>query len=197
MKGIHITTSTDYSTGPGPRVVITIDCENIPEDYWTDEMQEELVKDAKLAFAEMAKFNSNDLSIVLVNHKFKPAYDDYSSDGYNIDLSEILDPLDHEFHMKTVWVHTDNDFSDIYSYMHDDFSDYYCKAEKYIVCGKYDSDNSEITVQGEQCEFPVKALYRKSFNQKIWKINKNSARVVTSKIYPFYNIWKNRAYGNN
>ena len=191
MKGIHITTSTDYSTGPGPRVVMTIDCENIPEDYWTDEMQEELVKDAKLAFAEIAKFNSNDLSIILVNHKFKPAYDDYSSDGYNIDLSEILDPLDHEFHMKTVWVHTDNDFSDIYSYMHDDFSDYYCKAEKYIVCGKYDSDNSEITVQGEQCEFPVKALYRKSFNQKIWKINKNSARDVTAKIDSFYNIWKN------
>ena len=192
MKGIRITTSTDYLTGPGPRVVMTIDCENIPEDYWTDEMQEELVKDAKLAFAEMAKFNSNDLSIILVNHKLKPAYDDYSSDGYNIYLSEILDPLDHEFHMKTVWVHTDNDFSDIYSYMHDDFSDYYCKAEKYIVCGKYDPDNSEITVQGEHCEFPLTPLYRKSFNQKIWKVNGNSARDITAKIDPFYNIWKNQ-----
>ena len=117
MKGIHITTSTDYSTGPGPRVVLTIDCENIPENYWCVEMQEELVKDAKSAFAEMAKFNSNDLSIVLVNHKLEHAEDEYSIDRYNIDLSEILDPLDHEFHMKTVWVHTDNDFSDIYSFI--------------------------------------------------------------------------------
>jgi hypothetical protein len=192
MEGIHITTNTDYSTGPGPRVVMTIDCENIPENYWAVEMQEELVKDAKLAFAEMTKFNSNDLSIVLVNHKLETSEDEYSSDRFNIDLSEILAPLDNEFHMKTVWVHTENDFSDIYSYMHGDFSNYYCKAEKYVVCGKYDPDNSEINVQGEQCEFPVKALYRKSFNQKIWKINKNSARDVTAKIDHFYNIWKNQ-----
>ena len=197
MKGIHITTSTDYSTGPGPRVVMTIDCENIPENYWWNEMKQELVEDAKSAFAEIAKFNSTDLSIILVNHKLKPSDDEYSSDGYNIDLSEILDPLYNEFHMKTVWVHTENDFSDIYSYMHSDFSSYYCKAEKYVVCGKYDPDNSEINVQGEHCEFPVKPIYRKSFNQKIWKISINSARDVTSKIDPFYNIWKNRAYGNN
>ena len=43
MKGIHITTSTDYTTGPGPRVVMTIDCENIPENYWCVEMKEELL----------------------------------------------------------------------------------------------------------------------------------------------------------
>ena len=192
MEGIHITTNTDYSTGPGPRVVMTIDCENIPENYWWNEMKQELVEDAKLAFSEIAKFNSNDLSIILVNHKLEQADDEYSFDRYNIDLSEILDPLYNEFHMKTVWVHTDNDFSDIYSYMHGDLNGYYCKAEKYVVCGKYDPDNSEINVQGEQCEFPVKALYRKSFNQKIWKINGNSARDVTAKIDPFYNIWKNQ-----
>ena len=192
MKGIHITTSTDYSTGPGPRVVMTIDCENVPDNYWAVEMQEELVKDAKLAFAEMAKFNSNDLSIVLVNHKLEQAEDEYSFDRYNIDLSEILNPLDNEFHMKTVWIHTLNDFTDIYPYIEHDLNGYYCKAEKYVVCGKYNPDNSEINVQGEQCEFPVKALYRKSFNQKIWKINGNSARDVTSKIDPFYNIWKNQ-----
>ena len=192
MEGIHITTNTDYSTGPGPRVVMTIDCENIPENYWWNEMKQELVEDAKLAFSEIAKFNSNDLSIILVNHKLEQADDEYSFDRYNIDLSEILDPLYNEFHMKTVWVHTDNDFSDIYSYMHGDLNGYYCKAEKYVVCGKYDPDNSEINVQGEQCEFPVKALYRKSFNQKIWKINGNSARDVTAKIDHFYNIWKNQ-----
>ena len=192
MKGIHITTSTDYSTGPGPRVVMTIDCENVPDNYWAVEMQEELVKDAKLAFAEMSKFNSNDLSIVLVNHKLEQAEDEYSFDRYNIDLSEILNPLDNEFHMKTVWIHTLNDFTDIYPYIEHDLNGYYCKAEKYVVCGKYDPDNSEINVQGEQCEFPIKALYRKSFNQKIWKINGNTARDVTAKIDHFYNIWKNQ-----
>ena len=197
MKGINITTSTDYSTGPGPRVVMTIDCENVPENYFGNEIKQELVEDAKSAFAEMAKFNSNNLSIILINHNLEQADDEYSIDGYNIDLSEILAPLYNEFHMKTVWVHTENDFSDIYSYMHGDFSCYYCKSEKYVVCGKYDPVNSSINIQGEQCEFPVTPLYRKSFNQKIWKINENSARDVTSKIDPFYNIWKNRAYGNN
>ena len=192
MKGIHITTSTDYSTGPGPRVVMTIDCENVPENYWDNETKQELVEDAKSAFAEMTKFNSNDLSIILVNHKLEQANDEYAIDRFNIYLSEFLNPLDNEFHMKTVWVHTENDFSDIYSYMHGDFSSYYCRAEKYVVCGKYDSDNSEINVKGEHCEFPVKALYRKSFNQRIWKINRHSARDITSKIDPFYNIWKNK-----
>ena len=192
MKGINITTSTDYSTGPGPRVVMTIDCENIPENYWWNEMKQELVEDAESAFSEMVKFNSNDLSIILINHNFEKADDEYSIDRYNIDLSEILAPLDNKFHMKTVWVHTENDFSDIYSYMNGYFSSHYCKSEKYIVCGKYDPNNSEINVQGEQCEFPVKALYRKSFNQRIWKVSRNSARDVTSKIDPFYNIWKNK-----
>ena len=195
MKGIHITTSTDYSTGPGPRVVMTIDCENIPENYWTVEMQEELVKDAKLAFAEMAKFNSNDLSIILLNdvvEKDDRYEKDYDYESFNIDLSYILGSLYDAYNMKSVWIHTLNDFTDIYLHIERALSNYYCKAEKYIVCGKYDSDNSEITVQGEQCEFPVKALYRKSFNQKIWKINKNSARDVTAKIDPFYNIWKNQ-----
>lgn len=195
MEGIHITTSTDYSTGPGPRVVMTIDCENVPDNYWAVEMQEELVKDAKLAFAEMAKFNSNDLSIVLLNdvvEKNDRYEEDYDYESFNIDLSYILRSLYDAYNMKSVWIHTLNDFTDIYPYIEHDLNGYYCKAEKYVVCGKYDPNNSEINVQGEQCEFPVKALYRKSFNQKIWKINGNAARDVTAKIDHFYNIWKNQ-----
>ena len=191
MKGIHITTSTDYSTGPGPRVVMTIDCKNIPENYWDAEMQEDLVKDVKSAFTEIAKFNSNDLSIILLNDGVEKN-DRYEYYEFNIDLSYILKPLHAAYNMKSVWIHTLCDFIDIYPHVEHELSDYYCKAEKHIVCGKYDPDNSEINIKGEQCEFPVKALYRKSFNQKIWKINGNSARDVTSKIDPFYNIWKNQ-----
>ena len=194
MKGIHITTSTDYSTGPGPRVVLTVDCHEISDKIWESEWGQELVKEAESAFAKIDKFNSNDLSIILVNDGIEK-YDIYEDTGYekfNIDLSDILRPLHDVYNMKSVWIHTLNDFTDIYPLIEHELSSYYCKAEKHIVCGKYDPDNSEITVQGEQCEFPVKALYRKSFNQKIWKVSRNSARDVTSKIDPFYNIWKNQ-----
>lgn len=192
MKGLEVYVSTDYSTGPGPRVVMEIDCENIPDNYWDVAMQKELIKDTKSAFAKIAKFNSNDLSIILLNDAAEKddRYEDYVR--FNIDLSYILRPLYDEYNMKSVWIHTLNDFTDIYPHIEHDLSGYYCKAEKHVVCGKYDPDNSEINVKGEQCEFPVKALYRKSFNQKIWKINGNSARDVTSKIDPFYNIWKNQ-----
>lgn len=195
MEGIQITTSTDYSTGPGPRVVMTIDCNEISDNIWESEWGQELVKEASSTFTEIAKFNSNNLSIILLNdgvEKDDRYEEDYDYERFNIDLSYILMPLYDAYNMKSVWIHTFNDFIDIYPHIEHDLSGYYCKAEKYVVCGKYNPNNSEINVQGEQCEFPVKSLYRKSFNQRIWKINGNSARDVTSKIDPFYNIWKNQ-----
>ena len=54
MKGIHISTSTDYSTGPGPRVVITIDCHEISDDIWEGKWGQKLVKEAEQLITQQA-----------------------------------------------------------------------------------------------------------------------------------------------
>lgn len=190
MTGLTVEKCFDYSVGPGPRIKLTIDC-NTFSPLWENEPKLEFISAVKDVFAEMAKFNSNNLSIVLLNDGKK--IDDWNDVNYNIELSDIFCVLTTNFNIDSVWVYSQNDFLSLLNIpsFHWNLSNYYCKnAEMYYVCGQYDPNCSEIMIKGEQCEFPVKPLYRQSFNQRIWKINKKSQRDITEKIDTFYNIWK-------
>jgi hypothetical protein len=211
MKGLEVYVSTDYSTGPGPRVVVKIDCDEFNCDGFnfghSDEDPDtkiEFINTLKAPFAEIAKFNSKSVSVVLSNYKFEhyvhtyTAMDgneySYDADAFNIPLDIIFDILYENFEVSDIWTHLDKNFHELLST--GDFSDclsnWRCKAEKYFVCGEYKSEFSEFWIDGQVLEkFPVKPAYRRSFNQRIWKANRRIQRDVTNRFDTIYKQWKN------
>ncbi|MBR6540612.1 MAG: hypothetical protein IKT74_03685 [Bacteroidales bacterium] len=206
MKGLEVYVSTDYSTGPGPRVVLNIDCDEFDMSY-TDEEPDakiEFINTLKEPFSEIAKFNSKSASVVLSNYKLEhyvhtyTAMDgneySYDTDTFNIPLDMIFDILYENFEVSNIWTHLDKDFHELLSTgeFSDCLSNWHCKAEKYFVCGEYKQEFSEFWLPGQVLEkFPVKPAYRRSFNQRIWKANRHIHRDVTSQFDTVYKRWKN------
>ena len=191
MNALTIEKCFDYSVGPEQRIKLTINCDEFPK-LWEDAPRMEFMNSIQDIFKEMEnKYNYINLSIVLLNDK--PEIDDWGDENYNIDLDTIFSIITSKFQLKSVWIYSQNDFLSLLniSGFHWCLTDYYCKSELYFVCGSYDSNNNKIIVNGENCEFAVKPLYRQSFNQKIWKVNRHHQRDVTAKMDSFYKIWKN------
>ena len=206
MKGLEVYVSTDYSTGPGPRVVVKIDCDEFNFDHSDEEpdAKVEFINTLKEPFAEIAKFNSKSVSVVLSNYRLEhyvhtyTAMDgneySYDTDTFNIPLDMIFDILYEKFEVSNIWTHLDKDFHELLSTgeFGDCLSNWHCKAEKYFVCGEYKPEFSEFWIDGQVLEkFPVKPAYRKSFNQRIWKANRHIHRDVTSQFDTIYKRWKN------
>lgn len=211
MKGLEVYVSTDYSTGPGPRVVLNIDCDEFDLSYTNKEqaVKIEFINTLKEPFAEIAKFNSKSASVVLSNYRLEhyvhtyTAMDgneySYDTDTFNIPLDMIFDILYDNFEVSDIWTHLDKDFHELLSTgeFGDCLSNWHCKAEKYFVCGEYKPEFSEIWVDGQVIDkFPVKPLYRKSFNQRIWKASRHIQKDVTSKFDFNYIKWKNETREN-
>lgn len=206
MKGLTVTTSSDYIFGPGPRVVLTIDCEEFCTTSldssldWHDKDKSIFVEAIKDAYTEMAKLNSSGISIILKNYKVehvKFEEIDYEYDRFNIDLDKIFLAIWDSYSPNNIWVHIDEDFHTLMTTanFHDDilFSSHDCKSDIYFVCGKYDPNHSYMMIKGRILdEFPVKPVNRRSFNQRIWKADGHVQRDVTSKIDENYNEWKSR-----
>lgn len=206
MKGLEVYVSTDYSTGPGPRVVLNINCDEFDLSYTDEEpiAKNEFINTLKDPFAEIAKFNSKSVSIVLSNYRLEhyvhtyTAMDgneySYDTDTFNIPLDMIFDILYENFEVSDIWTHLDKDFHELLSTgeFGDCLSNWHCKAEKYFVCGEYKPEFSEIWVDGQVIDkFPIRPSYRKSFNQRIWKASRRIQRDVTSKFDFNYIRWKN------
>lgn len=206
MKGLEVYISTDYSTGPGPRVVLNIDCDvfDLSCDDGEPIAKNEFINILKEPFAEIAKLNSKSVSVVLSNYRLEhyvhtyTAMDgdeySYDADAFNIPLDTIFDILYDKFEVSDIWTHLDKDFHELLSTgeFGDCLSNWHCKAEKYFVCGKYKPEFSEFWIPGQVIEtFPVKPAYRRSFNQRIWKANRYIHRDVTSKFDLNYINWKN------
>lgn len=206
MKGLEVYVSTDYSTGPGPRVVLNIDCDEFNFDHSDEEpdAKVEFINILKEPFAEIARFNSKSVSVVLSNYKIEHTVHTYTAmDGneysydinaFNLPLDIVFDVLYENFDVSDIWTHIDKDFHELLSTgeFGDCLSNWHCKAEKYFVCGEYKSEFSEFWVDGQVIDkFPVKPMHRKSFNQRIWKGTRNIQRDVTSKFDFNYIDWKN------
>lgn len=206
MKGLEVYVSTDYSTGPGPRVVLNIDCDEFDLTFTNKEedVKIEFINTLKEPFAEIAKFNSKSVSVVLSNYRLEhyvhtyTAMDgneySYDADAFNIPLDIIFDILYENFEVSDIWTHLDKNFHELLST--GDFSDclsnWHCKAEKYFVCGEYKPEFSEFWVDGQVLDkFPVKPAYRRSFNQRIWKADRRIQRDVTNRFDTIYKQWKN------
>lgn len=208
MKGLEVYVSTDYSTGPGPRVVVKIDCDKFNFDHSDEEpdAKVEFINELKEPFAEIAKFNSKSASVVLSNYRLEHYVHTYTAmdgneysydiDTFNIPLDIIFDILYENFEVSNIWTHIDMDFHELLSTgeFGDCLSNWHCKAEKYFVCGEYKPEFSEFWLPGQVLEkekFPVKPAYRRSFNQRIWKANRHIHRDVTSQFDTVYKRWKN------
>lgn len=212
MKGLEVYISTDYSTGPGPRVVINIDCDGLDKSCNDDGepiVKNEFINILKEPFAEISKLNSKSVSIVLSNYRIEKYVHKYTGfDGneysydintFNLPLDEVFDILYENFEVSDIWTHLDKDFHELISSgdFDDCLSDWKCKAEKYFVCGEYKSEFSEFWIDGTVIyKFPVKPIYRRSFNQRIWKANRNIHRDVTSKFDFNYVKWKTETREN-
>lgn len=206
MKGLEVYVSTDYSTGPGPRVVVKIDCDEFSFDHSDEEpdTKVEFINELKNPFSEIAKFNSKSASVVLSNYRLEHYVHTYTAmdgneysydiDTFNIPLDIIFDILYENFDVSNIWTHIDMDFHELLSTgeFGDCLSNWHCKAEKYFVCGKYNPDHTIYWEDGTVIhKFPVKPTYRRSFNQRIWKANRRIHRDVTSQFDTVYKRWKN------
>lgn len=197
MKGLTIETVYDYSVGPGPRVKLTIDCNEFkPEHGWGNEYNSYPELDALLQpHLDVVKaMNSCNVSVVLENYDFsKRADDDEFFDGFvNDDLYWLFYYLE-KFNVQSIWIYTTHNFIDMLN-NHEDFTwiltPYERKAKKYFVCGVPDETATFIELTGQVIDkFPVKPVYRQSYNQRIWEIDGMVYKDVTNRIDPYYKIW--------
>lgn len=197
MKGITVETVYDYSVGPGPRVKLTIDCNEFnPEHGWGNEYDSCPELDALMQphIDTVKAMNSCNVSVVLENYEFskEPNEDGVFDEFVNNDLYWLFYYLE-KFNVQSVWTYTTHNFVDLLN-GHDDFtcilSSYGKKAKIYFVCGVPDEDAQFIEIPGQVLEtFPVKPFYRQAFNQRIWEISDNIYRDVTNSIDPYYKIW--------
>lgn len=197
MKGITVETVYDYSVGPGPRVKLTIDCNEFnPEHGWGNEYDSCPELDALMQphIDTVKAMNSCNVSVVLENYEFskEPNEDGVFDEFVNNDLYWLFYYLE-KFNVQSVWTYTTHNFVDLLN-GHDDFtcilSSYGKKAKIYFVCGVPDEAAQFIEIPGQVLEtFPVKPFYRQAFNQRIWEISDNIYRDVTNSIDPYYKIW--------
>lgn len=192
MKGIVIETVYDYSVGPGPRVKMTIDCNEFnPEHGWGNDFESCPELDALLQshIDTTRALNSPNVSIVLNNYKI-------DADTANIDLYWLYKYLE-KFDVQSIWTYTTYDFIELLKCEDFDFvwvlSGYDNKAKKYFVCGIPDKKSTFIEIPGQVLDkFPVKPFYRQAFNQRIWEIDENIYKDVTNEIDPYYKLWKHQ-----
>lgn len=205
MKGLTVETVYDYSVGPGPRVKLTIDCNEFnPEHGWGNEYKSCPELDTLLQpYIDTVKaMNSCNVSVVLENYEFgkEPNEDGAFDEFVNNDLYWLFYYLE-KFNVQSIWTYTIHDFVDLLN-GHDDFtcvlSSYSGNAKKYFVCGIPDETAAFIEIPGQVIEkFTVKPLYRQAYNQRIWEINNNIYRDVTNSIDPYYKVWFKNTVINN
>ena len=179
MKGLEVYQSIDYSTGPGPRLIISIDCDEFPGLF---DHYEEFDCAVSNQFYILSKLNSTSVSIILKNNFIE-------DNRTTVDLSEIIYHLEKEYLVSDVWIYTEYEFVRLLNTHNFHWYLWGSHANKYFVCGKYQFEYSTLNIDGEHCTFPVKPLYRSSFNQRIWKIGLRSQRDVTATIDPLYDVW--------
>lgn len=201
MKGITVETVYDYSVGPGPRVKLTIDCNEFnPEHGWGNDFESCPELDALLQphIDTVKALNSLNISVVLNNYDLDANDDitidneDLDANDYSFDLYWLYRYLE-KFDIQSIWTYTEHDFVKLLNSDYDitwALSSYNRKSKIYFVCGVSDEDAQFIEIPGQVLEtFPVKPFYRQAFNQRIWEISDNIYRDVTNSIDPYYKIW--------
>lgn len=205
MKGITVETVYDYSVGPGPRVKLTIDCNEFnPEHGWGNEYEScpELDELLQSHIDTVKAMNACNVSVVLENYEFsKESNEDDAFDEFvNNDLYWLFYYLE-KFNVQSIWTYTTHDFVDLLN-GRDDFTwvltSHDRNAKKYFVCGIPDESAAFIEIPGQVIDkFPVKPLYRQAYNQRIWEINNNIYRDITNSVDPYYKIWFKNTVINN
>ena len=211
MKGLTIETVYDYSVGPGPRVKLTIDCNEFnPEHGWGNDFEScpELDELIQPYIDTVKALNSPNVSVVLNNYNIDDDDDitidnedlDTAADNYGFDLYWLYSYLE-KFDIQSIWIYTEYDFVELLNIYYDIpfiLSSCNRKAKIYFVCGVPDETATVIDIPGQVLDvFPVKPFYRQAFNQKIWEISDNIYRDVTNSIDPYYKIWFKNTIINN